>query len=81
MTTPVNENIYEMSQKERKAEDVEDLPTTLYTALKAMREDDVVKDALGEHIYEHFVENKMLEWRDYSAQITPWEIEEYLGDY
>ena len=70
-----------MTQKERKAEDVEDLPTTLYTALKAMREDDVVKDALGEHIYEHFVENKMLEWKEYSAQITPWEIEEYLGNY
>lgn len=81
LTTPVNENIYEMTQKERKAEDVEDLPTTLYTALKAMREDDVVKDALGEHIYEHFVENKMLEWKQYSAQITSWELDEYLGNY
>lgn len=81
LTTPVNENIYEMTHKERKAEDVEDLPTTLYTALKAMREDDVVRDALGEHIYEHFVENKMIEWREYSAQITSWELDEYLGNY
>lgn len=81
LTTPVNENIYEMTQKERKAEDVEDLPTTLYTALKAMREDDIVKGALGEHIYEHFVENKMIEWKQYSAQITSWELDEYLGNY
>ncbi|MCD2138559.1 type I glutamate--ammonia ligase [Salinicoccus halitifaciens] len=81
LTTPVNENIYEMTQKERQAEDVEDLPTTLYTALKALREDEVIKDALGEHIYEHFVENKTFEWKDYSAQITNWEIEEYLGNY
>ncbi|SOC41951.1 type I glutamate--ammonia ligase [Salinicoccus kekensis] len=81
LTTPVNENIYEMTQKERQAEDVEDLPTTLYTALKALREDEVIKDALGEHIYDHFVENKTFEWKDYSAQVTNWEIEEYLGNY
>ncbi len=81
LTTPVNENIYEMTQKERKAEDVEDLPTTLYTALKALKEDDVIKDALGPHIYEHFVENKTFEWKDYSAQITSWEIDQYLGNY
>ena len=81
LTTPVNENIYEMTQKERQAEDVEDLPTTLYTALKALREDEVIKEALGDHIFDHFVENKTFEWKDYSAQITPWELDEYLGNY
>ena len=81
LTTPVNENIYEMTQKERQSEDVEDLPTTLYTALKALREDEVIKEALGDHIFDHFVENKTFEWKDYSAQITPWELDEYLGNY
>lgn len=81
LTTPVNENIYEMTQKERKAEDIEDLPTTLYTALKELKEDSVIREALGEHIYEQFYENKLFEWRKYSSQITQWEVEEYLTQY
>lgn len=81
LTTPVDENIYEMTKKERQSEDIEDLPTTLYTALKALNEDKVIQDALGEHIYEHFVKNKTYEWKMYSSQVTPWELEEYLTDY
>jgi glutamine synthetase len=81
LTTPVNENIYEMSHKERKAEDVEDLPTTLYTALKELKDDAVIRDALGEHIYEQFYKNKLYEWQQYSAQVSDWEIDEYLVQY
>lgn len=81
LTTPVNENIYEMSHKERQAEDIEDLPTTLYTALKELKDDKVIRSALGEHIYEHFYENKLYEWQQYSSQITDWEIEQYLVQY
>lgn len=81
LTTPVDENIFEMTNKERKAEDVEDLPTTLYTALKALKADEVIQDALGKHICDHFIENKTYEWKMYSAQITAWEKEEYLTQY
>src|SRR5699024_394795 len=78
LTTPVDENIFEMTNKERKAEDVEDLPTTLYTALKALKADEVIQDALGKHICDHCIENKTYEWKMYSAQITAWEKEEDL---
>lgn len=81
LTTPVDENIFEMTQKERQAEDVEDLPTTLYTALKALKADEVIQEALGKHICDHFIENKNYEWKMYSAQITSWEKEEYLSQY
>ena len=40
---PVNQNIYEMNREEREAVGIQDLPSTLYTALKAMRENDTVK--------------------------------------
>ncbi|WP_020006299.1 type I glutamate--ammonia ligase [Salinicoccus albus] len=81
LDSPVNENIYEMTHKEREVENVEDLPTTLYTALKALSDDPVIQEALGQHIAKQFHENKMIEWRMYSSQITPWEIEEYLVQY
>ena len=81
LTTPVDENIFEMTQKERQAEDVEDLPTTLYTALKALKADEVIQEALGKHICDHFIENKNYEWKMYSAQVTSWEKEQYLTQY
>ena len=40
---PVNQNIYEMNREEREVRGIQDLPSTLYTALKAMRENDTVK--------------------------------------
>ncbi|WP_313018618.1 type I glutamate--ammonia ligase, partial [Macrococcoides bohemicum] len=59
---PVNQNIYEMNREERESVGIEDLPSTLYTAIKAMREDGLMKDALGEHIYRQFVRSKGIEW-------------------
>ncbi|WP_411842799.1 type I glutamate--ammonia ligase [Salinicoccus sp. HZC-1] len=81
LDTPVNQNIFKMSKKEREIENVEDLPTTLYTALKALKEDDVIQEALGEHIYKQFYKNKSVEWNMYSSQISQWEIDEYLKNY
>ena len=78
---PVNENIYEMSREEREAVGVEDLPSSLYTALKAMREDRVVMDALGSHIYRQFHGNKSVEWDMYRSQVSDWELKQYLNQY
>ncbi|CAM2913838.1 type I glutamate--ammonia ligase [Salinicoccus roseus] len=78
---PVNENIYEMSREEREAVGVEDLPSTLYTALKAMREDRVIIDALGSHIYRQFHGNKSVEWDMYRSQVSDWELKQYLNQY
>ena len=62
---PVNQNIYEMNREERETVGIQDLPSTLYTALKAMRENDTVKKALGNHIYNQFINSKSIEG-DYS---------------
>jgi glutamine synthetase len=40
-----------------------------------------VKQALGEHIFEHFVAAKEQEWQEYIAQVHDWEIEQYLASY
>ncbi|AQL56262.1 type I glutamate--ammonia ligase [Abyssicoccus albus] len=80
-TKPVDENIYDMNREQREAEGVEDLPSTLYTALKALREDKVIQDALGPHIYKQFLGSKNIEWDMYRTSVSEWEREQYLSQY
>jgi len=78
---PVDRNIYSMTDDERNAAGIVDLPSTLHNALKAMREDDVVKDALGNHLYSNFMEGKRLEWDAYRLEVSQWERDQYLEMY
>lgn len=78
---PVETNIYAMSAEERHAAGIIDLPSTLHNALKALQTDEVVKDALGEHIYINFLEAKRIEWSSYATFVSQWEIDNYLDIY
>ncbi|MGY3751013.1 type I glutamate--ammonia ligase [Vagococcus acidifermentans] len=77
----VDRNIYVMSEDERSEAQITDLPSTLHNAIKAMRKDDVIKDALGTHIYTNFVEAKRMEWAAFRQQVSEWELEQYLEMY
>ena len=77
----VDLNLYELTREERLANGVEDLPSTLYNALKVMKESQLVKDALGEHIFKAFYEHKMQEWDGYRANVSDWEINQYFEKY
>jgi glutamine synthetase len=78
---PVNENIWEMSFRERRRLRIDDLPHDLNEALDELEKDDVIKIALGEHVTRHFVEAKRQEWRDYITQVSAWELDSYLAKY
>jgi glutamine synthetase len=78
---PVNENIWEMSHRERRRLRIDDLPHDLNEALDELDKDDVIKAALGEHITRHFLEAKRQEWSDYITQVTDWELSNYLLKY
>lgn len=78
---PVDRNIYVMSKEEREAEGIKDLPATLYSALELLKADEVMVSALGEHIIEHFIEAKEIEWDMFRTQVHPWEREQYLQMY
>ena len=78
---PVNENIWEMSFRERRRLRIDDLPHDLNEALDELEKDDVVTGALGDHITKHFVTAKRQEWRDYITQVHAWELENYLVKY
>ena len=78
---PIEENIYVMTPEERRAAGITDLPSTLHNALKALTEDEVVKAALGEHIYTSFLEAKRIEWASYATFVSQWEVDNYLDLY
>jgi glutamine synthetase len=57
------------------------LPTSLSQALEALEADEVVREALGVQIFDRFINAKRLEWEDYRLEVSPWELEKYLGIY
>jgi glutamine synthetase len=78
---PVNENIWEMSFRERRRLRIDDLPHDLNEALDELEKDTVITAALGDHITRHFVEAKRQEWREYITQVSAWELDSYLAKY
>jgi glutamine synthetase len=78
---PVNGNIYHMDRDHRHEMGIDSLPGSLFDALKCLAADDVVKEALGGHIFNRFTEAAMIEWNDYRMRVTQWEIEKYLTKF
>jgi glutamine synthetase len=78
LAEPVERNVYEMSAEERKEIGINTLPSSLYEAIELMESSEIVRKALGDHIFEKLIENKKLEWDKYRIQITKYELDEYL---
>ncbi len=77
-TEPTEENIYEMSAKEKKQKGIRELPGSLNEALYIMKDSELVKKALGDHIFNEFLSSKEKEWDNYRICVTDWELEQYL---
>jgi glutamine synthetase len=78
---PVNRNIFDMSQREKKRLKIVQLPASLDEALDFLQKDKLLREALGDHIFDHFIFNKRTEWADYIKEIHDWELERYLDRY
>ena len=78
---PVNENIWEMSHREKRRLRIDDLPHDLNEACDELEKNDVVRAALGDHITTHFLAAKRQEWREYITQVSQWELDNYLAKY
>ena len=74
----VTENVFEMQLQQRAKLGIESLPGDLEQAVEELEKDDYIKNVLGGHITEKYLEAKRAEWADYRAQVTEWEIEKYL---
>ena len=75
---PVEENLYHFDAAKLESRKIKQLPGTLREALDELRNDEVIADALGEHVFERFVEAKTEEWDDYRMQVSSWELDRYL---
>jgi glutamine synthetase len=72
------DNAFELTPAERAATGIERLPSSLGEALQVMESSELVAETLGEHLFSHFLANKRREWEEYSAHVTPFEIERFL---
>ncbi len=75
---PIEEDIYEMSPEKRREAGIVELPGNLYEAIQEVEKSELVKEALGEHIFNKFIENKRIEWDQYRIHVTKYELDRYL---
>jgi len=75
---PVEEDIFEMSPQKRAEKGIESLPGSLAEAIAETEKSDLVREALGEHIFAKFIANKKIEWDRYRTHVSQYELERYL---
>jgi len=78
LAEPANDNIYEMTEEEKKKANINSLPEDLWEAIKLTENSALVKKALGEKVFNYFIRNKKMEWDEYKAQVTGYELAKYL---
>lgn len=74
----IDGNIFDMSEEEMAALNIQALPADLNEALEEMEKDSFIQEVLGNHVSQKYAEAKREEWAAYRQQITEWEINEYL---
>ncbi|TET15399.1 MAG: glutamine synthetase [Dehalococcoidia bacterium] len=75
---PVEENVYEMSDEERERRGVGTLPGSLIEAIQVTEKSEVVRKALGDHVFDAFIKNKRIEWDYYRTHVSEYELKRYL---
>jgi glutamine synthetase len=75
---PVEKNIYALSEEERQQYGIEQLPESLGHALVLMSKSELVRETLGDHVFENLLHVKRKEWDAYRLHVTKWELENYL---
>ncbi|MGA9098596.1 MAG: glutamine synthetase family protein [Methanotrichaceae archaeon] len=78
LPAPQEQNIFHMTEAERKAAGIGSLPGSLNEAIGITEKSELVKEALGEHVFNAFIKNKKTEWDNYRTSVTQWEMERYL---
>lgn len=78
LASPIEENLFEMTEKERKERGTRTLPQSLSEAIKLTENSELVRKCLGEHAFASFIKNKKSEWDGYQTQVTDYELKTYL---
>jgi glutamine synthetase len=75
---PVEKDIFHLSEEEKKKLGITALPGSLEKAIELTEKSEVVRRALGDHIFNNFIISKKVEWDEYRTKVHPYEIEKYL---
>ena len=78
---PLDVNVWELSDKERKKHRVQSLPANLGEAIGELEKSELMRETLGDHVFDNFVSAKKREWSEYISQVTNWEVGRYLTTY
>jgi glutamine synthetase len=76
---PTEKDVYLMGDEERANEGIKSLPGSLIEAIALTKKSELVREALGDHIFSNFIRSKKVEWDRYRVHVTEWEWKEYLG--
>jgi glutamine synthetase len=76
--SPTNVNIFHLTEKEREERGIRSLPADLKEAIDEMKGSAFVKEALGDHVFSHYICERQKEWDEYKTIVHPWEISRYL---
>ena len=74
----IEKNAHSLSLTERRALGIESLPGNFWEAIKVTENSPLVRNALGQEVFDSFIENKRIEWEEYSSQISQYELDRYL---
>ena len=76
---PVDEDVYEFNNTQLKEFYIDQLPGSLGEAIALTEKSEIVKEALGEHVFTRFIEGKRKEWKEFQMAVTNWELSRYLA--
>ena len=75
---PVEGNVFAMSSEGRESRNIKTLPTSLGSAIAVAEDSDLLRETLGEYTFNSFIRNKKIEWEEYRATVTDYEVSRYL---
>ncbi len=78
---PIERNIFDLSALELKELSVSVLPENISDAVDVMSTSKLMRDTLGDHVFNRFIGAKRLEWQEYRVQVTKWEVDKYLTKF
>ena len=78
LPTSFEKNVHAMTSTDRKNEGIESLPQNMWEAIQITENSSLVKNSLGEQVFNSFIKNKKIEWEAYSSQVSQYELDRYL---
>lgn len=76
---PIEKDVYGMSEDEKAKEGIKSLPGSLIEAIALSEQSELVREALGDHVFKNFITSKKVEWDRYRTKVSEWELQKYLG--